>query len=109
MIKVSGYRISPGEVEEIVYATRLVAEAAAVGLPHPELGQAIALFALAPGGAPLAAEALLAECRRRLPAYMVPAHVEVRTEALPRNPNGKIDRKLLQLSLSTLFESEPKP
>jgi acyl-CoA ligase (AMP-forming) (exosortase A-associated) len=109
MIKVSGYRISPGEVEEIVYATGLVAEAAAVGLPHPELGQAIALFALAPDGAPLAAEVVIAECRRRLPAYMVPAHVEVRTEPLPRNPNGKIDRKLLQLSLSTLFESEPKP
>ncbi|HEX9172939.1 MAG TPA: acyl-CoA ligase (AMP-forming), exosortase A system-associated [Telluria sp.] len=109
MIKVSGYRVSPGEVEEIVYATGLVAEAAAVGLPHPELGQAIALVALAPDGAPLAAEALVAECRRRLPAYMVPAHVEIRTEALPRNPNGKIDRKLLQLSLSTLFESEAKP
>ena len=109
MIKVSGYRISPGEVEEIVYATGLVAEAAAVGLPHPALGQAIALVALAPAGAPLAAEALVAECRRRLPAYMVPAHVEIRTEPLPRNPNGKIDRKLLQLSLSTLFESEAKP
>jgi acyl-CoA ligase (AMP-forming) (exosortase A-associated) len=109
MIKVSGYRISPGEVEEIVYATGLVAEAAAVGLPHPELGQAIALVALAPDAAPLAAEALVAECRRRLPAYMVPAHVEIRTEPLPRNPNGKIDRKLLQLSLSTLFESEAKP
>jgi acyl-CoA ligase (AMP-forming) (exosortase A-associated) len=109
MIKVSGYRISPGEVEEVVYATGLVAEAAAVGLPHPELGQAIALFALAGPDAALSAEALVKECQRRLPAYMVPAHVVIRTEPLPRNPNGKIDRKLLQQSLSTLFESEPKP
>jgi acyl-CoA synthetase (AMP-forming)/AMP-acid ligase II len=37
----------------------------------------------------------LAECRERLPAYMVPATIEVRAAPLPRNPNGKIDRKLL--------------
>jgi acyl-CoA synthetase (AMP-forming)/AMP-acid ligase II len=109
MIKVSGYRISPSEVEEVAYATGLVAEAVAIGLPHPELGQAIALLALAPDGATLAPEALLKECQRRLPAYMVPAHVEVRVDALPRNPNGKIDRKQLQLALSTLFESPPTP
>jgi acyl-CoA ligase (AMP-forming) (exosortase A-associated) len=107
MIKVSGYRISPLEVEEVVYATGLVAEAAAVGVAHPELGQAVALFAVAAPGADASNAALLAHCRRQLPAYMVPAHVELRT-ALPRNPNGKIDRKLLQQSLSTLFESEPK-
>ncbi len=107
MIKVSGYRISPLEVEEIVYGTGLVAEAAAIGLPHRELGQAVAVCAVAADGAALTAEALIAECRRRLPAYMVPAHVQVHTEPLPRNPNGKIDRKSLQHSLSTLFESEP--
>ncbi|MGJ7915214.1 acyl-CoA ligase (AMP-forming), exosortase A system-associated [Massilia sp. LXY-6] len=109
MIKVSGYRISPGEVEEVVYGTGLVAEAVAIGLPHRELGQAIALCVVPAAGAPLAGATLVAECRRRLPAYMVPAHVEVRTESLPRNPNGKIDRKSLQLSLSTLFASEPRP
>ena len=107
MIKVSGYRISPLEVEEVIYGTGLVAEAAAIGLPHRELGQAIAVCVVAADGASLSAEALIAECRRRLPAYMVPAHVRIHTEALPRNPNGKIDRKSLQQSLSTLFESEP--
>ena len=39
--------------------------------------------------------ALLAECRVRMPAYMVPAGIEVRNGPLPRNPNGKIDRKTL--------------
>jgi len=41
------------------------------------------------------AAALLAECRIRMPAYMVPAGIEVREGPLPRNPNGKIDRKTL--------------
>jgi acyl-CoA ligase (AMP-forming) (exosortase A-associated) len=105
MIKVSGYRISPTEIEEVAHATGLVAEAAAFGVPHPQLGQAIVLLAVGHDGSALAAPALLAECRRRLPAYMVPAHVALRDGQFPRNPNGKIDRKLLQQSFLTLFES----
>jgi acyl-CoA ligase (AMP-forming) (exosortase A-associated) len=108
MIKVSGYRISPTEVEEAIHATHLVAEVAAFGVPHPVLGQAIVVLAVARDGTPVTPAALLKECQRRLPAYMVPAQIDVRSEAFPRNPNGKIDRSALRLSLSTLFES-PKP
>jgi acyl-CoA ligase (AMP-forming) (exosortase A-associated) len=104
MIKVSGYRVSPTEVEDAVHATGLVAEAAAFGVPHPALGQAIVLLA-APREGELNPAALLKECQRRLPAYMVPAHVEVRSAQFPRNPNGKIDRKLLQQSFLTMFDN----
>ena len=45
MIKTSGYRVSPTEVEEVVYASGLVAGTAALGLPHATLGQAILLVA----------------------------------------------------------------
>ena len=48
MIKTSGYRVSPTEVEEVVYATGCVGEAAALGIPHPVLGQAIVVVATAP-------------------------------------------------------------
>ena len=109
MIKVSGYRISPSEIEEVVHAAQLVAEVAAFGLPHPLLGQAIVLLAVAREGQPVAPELLLRECQRRLPTYMVPAHVEVLPAPLPRNPNGKIDRALLQRSYSQLFESVATP
>jgi acyl-CoA ligase (AMP-forming) (exosortase A-associated) len=97
MIKVSGYRISPTEVESVLHASGLVSEVAVFGVADETLGQAIVAVAVAlPGdGAPDRA-ALLAECRRRLPAYMIPAHIVVRDEALPRNPNGKIDRNLLR-------------
>jgi acyl-CoA ligase (AMP-forming) (exosortase A-associated) len=106
MIKVSGYRVSPTEVEEAVYATGLVAEAAAFGVPHPALGQAIVLLA---HGEALDAAALLKECQRRLPAWMVPGHVEICGEPLPRNPNGKIDRKLLQQPYLSMFERPATP
>ena len=96
MIKTSGYRISPTEVEEILYATRLVGECVAFGIDHPTLGQAIQVIATAPdGSAELDLAALSAECRTRMPGYMVPAGVEAKAGPLPRNPNGKIDRKLL--------------
>jgi acyl-CoA ligase (AMP-forming) (exosortase A-associated) len=104
MIKVSGYRISPTEVEETVYATGLAEEAVAFGVPHPELGQAVVLLAVAGDGTTEAA--LLKECQRRMPAYMVPAHIGLRTEAFPRNPNGKIDRKELRAAFLDLFDNQ---
>ena len=96
MMKTSGYRVSPTEVEEVLYATRLVGECVAFGVDDAVLGQAIQVIATAPDATDaLDLAALLAECRRRMPAYMVPAGITPLAGPLPRNPNGKIDRKLL--------------
>lgn len=103
MIKTSGYRVSPTEIEEIVYSTGLVGEAVALGVPHPVLGQAVVLVRTPPAHGDVSDDEILAECRRRLPAYMVPALVETRN-SLPRNPNGKIDRKRLAHELETIFQ-----
>ncbi len=99
MMKTSGYRVSPTEVEEILYATKLVGECVAFGVDDERLGQAIQVIATQPAAGELDVTALLAECRARMPAYMVPAGIEIHTGPLPRNPNGKIDRK----SLSTAW------
>ena len=64
------------------------------------LGQAIAVVAVPLPDAGVSAESLTAACRRALPGYMVPATIVVRHDSLPRNPNGKIDRKLLQAELA---------
>ena len=96
MIKTSGYRVSPVEVEEILYATQLVGECVAFGVDHPVLGQAIQVVVTAGVDAPdNLAHALLSECKSRMPAYMVPAGFEIVAGPLLRNPNGKIDRKSL--------------
>jgi acyl-CoA ligase (AMP-forming) (exosortase A-associated) len=102
MIKTSGYRVSPTEIEEVVYATGLVAEAVAVGAPHPVLGQGIVLVAVALARDGESAETLLDACRKSLPTYMVPIHVEWR-DALPRNPNGKLDRRSIAEEYTDLF------
>lgn len=104
MIKTSGYRVSPGEVEEVIYAGGRVAEAAAFGIAHPVLGQAVVLAVHTPQADDALRESLLADCRTHLPGFMVPAHIEISPTPLPRNPNGKIDRKKIADALSGLFE-----
>jgi acyl-CoA ligase (AMP-forming) (exosortase A-associated) len=93
MIKTSGYRVSPTEVEEAAYSTGLVRDVVAFGVPDPTLGQRIALAAT-PTGSALNTDELISAMRQLLPLYMVPSQIEVRHE-LPRSPNGKFDRKLI--------------
>jgi acyl-CoA ligase (AMP-forming) (exosortase A-associated) len=100
MIKTSGYRVSPTEVEEAVYDIGLARDAVALGVPDDRLGQRIVLVASPATGADLDRAALLAELRRRLPLYMVPKDVLVRPE-IPRSPNGKYDRALLHRELGS--------
>jgi acyl-CoA ligase (AMP-forming) (exosortase A-associated) len=102
MIKTSGYRVSPEEIEEVVYAHGGVETVAALGLPHADLGQAIALVIRAlPDHALLEAD-ILAACRRSLAGYMVPQRVIFRDD-MPQNPNGKINRPQLASEYAELF------
>jgi acyl-coenzyme A synthetase/AMP-(fatty) acid ligase len=90
MIKTSGYRVSPTEVEATAHELASVAASAAVGIPHAELGQAIALAVVAQTGSTVDSEALLQHLRTRLPRFMVPTQVVV-LDALPQTPHGKTD------------------
>jgi acyl-CoA ligase (AMP-forming) (exosortase A-associated) len=104
MIKTSGYRVSPTEVEEVIYGSGQVAEAAALGIPHPGLGQAV-VAVIKPLREDFNENELITHCKQHLPNFMVPLQVTARSGDLPRNPNGKIDRKRLVEELSNLFES----
>jgi acyl-CoA ligase (AMP-forming) (exosortase A-associated) len=99
MIKTSGYRVSPTEIEELAYDTGLVRDAVAIGVDDAALGQKIVLVVTPNGDAGLSPEALLGALRRNLPLYMVPKAVEVRDE-VPRSPNGKFDRTSLRRELT---------
>lgn len=104
MIKTSGYRVSPTEVEEVIYATELVEHVVAIGVPHPTLGQAVVTVVTPlPNQETVDTESILAQCKQKLPAFMVPAHVHVK-QNIPHNLNGKIDRKQLASELQNLFQ-----
>jgi acyl-coenzyme A synthetase/AMP-(fatty) acid ligase len=105
MIKTSGYRVSPTEVEEVIFASGQVRVAAAIGVEHAQLGQAIVVFAAPVNGSGLQMEAITAYCRAQMPSYMVP-HRIIERDDMPTNPNGKIDRKKLAEEVATLFKGQ---
>ncbi len=94
MIKTSGYRVSPTEIEDVLYASGLVREAAAIGADDEILGQRI-LAVVVPEVGHLDPDLLLRHCRVNLPVYMVPTSVEI-VSTLPLTPNGKVDRRRLR-------------
>jgi acyl-CoA synthetase (AMP-forming)/AMP-acid ligase II len=100
MIKTSGYRISPNEIEEVAFSTGLVRDAVALGVDDGMLGQRIILVASPAGAQALDVEALIADMKRQMPRYMVPAIV-VSCDAIPRSPNGKYDRAKLRQELAS--------
>jgi acyl-CoA ligase (AMP-forming) (exosortase A-associated) len=100
MIKTSGYRVSPSEIEEEAYATGLVRDAVALGVEDSKLGQRILLVASPAGSEGLNEAALIGAMKRKLPLYMVPSVVVIRDE-IPRSPNGKFDRTRLREELAS--------
>lgn len=96
MIKTSGNRVSPTEVEEAAVASGTVAEAVALGFPDERLGEAIALVVRP--AARDREEQLRAFLKRELPNFMQPSAIVWRDE-LPRGPNGKLDRERLKSEL----------
>ena len=94
MIKSAGNRISPQEIEDSARATGLVAEAVALGVKDARLGHAIHLIVRAEPGVDEAGEHLPRALAKELPNFMQP-HVIHWREAMPLNPNGKIDRTAL--------------
>ena len=106
MIKTSGYRVSPMEVEEACYqGAAEVAEAVACGVPDLELGQAIVLLIVIKENAEIEEKQLLGKIKKALPNFMHPKYLEIRP-SLPRNPNGKVDRSNLSKEMKEKYGNE---
>ena len=99
MIKTSGYRVSPTEIEEAAYDTGLVRDAVAFGVADPKLGQHVVLVVSPVSGTTVDVDSLQARMRQALPLYMLPRRVEVKPE-IARSPNGKFDRAALRKELT---------
>ncbi len=97
MIKTSGNRVSPTEVEEAAVESGLIAEACALGRKDERLGEAIVLFVRALGAPD--EDRLRAHMKAALPNFMQPADYVWLTE-FPKNANGKLDRDGLKRLLA---------
>lgn len=105
MIKTSGYRVSPTEIEEVVYSSGLVKEAAAIGIANDSLGQAVIVVISLQSPDDYDETLLIKHCKTYLPNFMIPAEIIV-LASLPKNPNGKIDRNALAKLVPLYFNYE---
>jgi HIP---CoA ligase len=90
-----GFNVYPAEVEQALARLDAVAESAVVGVPDPRLGEVGRAYVVLRPGHQLAAADVLAFCRERLANYKVPRQVEFRA-SLPRNPSGKVLKRVLR-------------
>ena len=104
MIVVSGFKVYPNEVEEVVMAHPGVLEAAVIGVPDERSGEAVTVVVVRRDPA-LTAEQLIAHCRLQLTGYKLPRQVLFRDEPLPKSPVGKILRRLVRDSTHTRAET----
>ncbi|MCQ6275494.1 long-chain-fatty-acid--CoA ligase [Bacillus sp. V3B] len=93
VIIINGYNVYPKEVEEILYTHSNVIETSIVGTPHPETGEAIIGFVVV-NNLSITEETLIEFCTRNLAKYKVPYKIQF-LDKLPKNSNGKIDKKRL--------------
>ncbi len=103
LIKTSGYRLSPDEVENTLYLLDDISEVIVIGVPHPVLGQALVAIIVAKS-AELTEKRVLRHCLASLPNYMLPKHIAF-VNSLPRNANNKFERNHWKAEYKNLFAS----
>ena len=84
-----GYSVYPPEVEAALLSHPAVAEAAVIGVPHPDLGEDVAAFVTLRPAATATVDDLVAWCKQRVAGYKCPRSVTVLAE-LPRSATGKV-------------------
>ncbi len=92
IIKSRGEKVSPREVENVLYQIDGVIEAAVIGVPDPVLGQAVKAFVVLKPGYEVTAREVIRYCLAHLESFMAPKHVEF-VPQLPRTDTGKISKR----------------
>ncbi|MBS0406641.1 MAG: acyl-CoA synthetase [Proteobacteria bacterium] len=95
MIKTGGENVASREVEEMIYRLPQVSEVAVIGLPDPKWVEAVTAVVVLKAGQELTEQALIAHCTEHMAAFKAPKRV-VFTDALPKNPSGKLLKRQLR-------------
>jgi long-chain acyl-CoA synthetase len=96
MIVTGGENVYSGEVEAVIYGHPSVREVAVFGVPDPQWGELVMACVVLKPGATLAADDLIAFCRRNIASYKVPRHIEFSETDLPKSSSGKVLKKTLR-------------
>ena len=106
MIKTGGENVASREVEETVYRLPQVSEVAVIGLPHPYWIEAVTAVIVVKPGQDLTEDDVVAHCRAQMAHFKVPKKV-VFTDALPKNPSGKLLKRELRTRYEKLLAHAP--
>ncbi|MCX8118204.1 MAG: long-chain-fatty-acid--CoA ligase [Desulfobacterota bacterium] len=95
MIVSGGENIYPREIEEVLFRHPKIEEAAVIGVPDPLWGESVRAFVVLKRGEVMTEAEVIQYCKRHLASYKKPKSVEF-VEALPRNPSGKVLKRILK-------------
>jgi fatty-acyl-CoA synthase len=104
MIKTGGENVASREVEEMIYRMAAVSEVAVIGVPHPHWVEAVVAIVVVKNGQTLVQEEVLAHCAGQMAGFKSPKAV-VFTDAIPKNPSGKLLKRELRQRHLDLFKN----
>ena len=99
MIKTGGENVASREVEEMIYRLPQVSEVAVIGLPDPKWVEAVTAVVVLKAGQALTEQQLIDHCTQHMAAFKAPKRV-VFTDALPKNPSGKLLKRELRKTIA---------
>lgn len=99
MIISGGENIASSEVERVLHMVREIADVAVIGVPDPQWGERPVAVVVIRAGAAFDPEALQEHCRKHLAGFKVP-RTYIRRDVLPRNPSGKLLKRVLREELA---------
>jgi fatty-acyl-CoA synthase len=102
MIKTGGENVASREVEEMIYQLAAVSEVAVVGVPHPRWVEAVVAVVVPKAGQALTEQQVLDHCAQHMAGFKAPKAVEF-TDALPKNPSGKLLKRELRERYKSRF------
>ncbi|MBC5767316.1 acyl-CoA synthetase [Ramlibacter albus] len=102
MIKTGGENVASREVEETIYRLPAVSEVAVIGVPHPKWVEAVMAVIVVKQGQQLTEQQVLDHCTQHMAGFKAPKSV-VFTEALPKNPSGKLLKRELRDKFKAAF------
>ena len=95
LIITGGLNVYPKEIEELIDALPDVVESAVIGIPHPDLGEAVTAIVVAKSGARLSSNSIMRSLKPQLAGFKMPKYVYMVAD-LPRNTMGKVQKNILR-------------
>lgn len=95
IIKTRGEKVSPAEVENVIYSTKGVIDVVVIGVPHEIMGEEIVAIVNSDEEKVELEKQIMKQCVSNLESFMVPAKI-IFVDSMPKSPNGKIDKKVLK-------------